>query len=403
MTMCEWLPMPSEIGANRWRSRKCIRTVLMVVHTMASCHRLLDVVECVEADPRIQTVYTVAPDAFRRGVAEHLYDLGAMVLPWQQARRERFDLAVAAASGGLPELHAPLLVMAHGAGRGKRVRPAGRGTPATADPQVYGLDAARLTRDGEVLASALALSHEAERDIVRRQCPEALAVTVVVGDPCLDRLVASIPWRERYRQAFGVAEGQRVVVVSSTWGHSGLFGSVPDLLPRLMEEALEARCRIAALLHPAVWAAHGHRQVRAWLGECRKAGLILAEPADDWRALLLAGDHVIGDHGSVTVYAAALGLPTLRLALADPAVTAPGSPQAILGDLADRLDPRQALLPQVYAAKRADPVAATAALTSFPGEAHGLLRRTMYGLLDLDEPGRHRRPRPVAVPGHEEP
>jgi hypothetical protein len=370
---------------------------------MASCHRLLDVADCIESDPRVQTIFTVAPDAFRRGVAEHLHDLGALVLPWQQARRERFDLAVAASSGGLPELHAPLLVMAHGAGRGKRVRPAGRGTPATDDPPVYGLDAARLTRDGEVLAAALALSHEAERDIVHRQCPEALPVAVVVGDPCLDRLVASVPWRERYRRAFGIDEGERVIVVSSTWGRDGLFGSVPDLLPRLMEESRGTRCRVAALIHPAVWAAHGHRQVRAWLRACREAGLILSEPADDWRALLLAADHIVGDHGSVTTYAAALGLPTLRLAPADGTVTAPGSAQAVLGGVADRLDPCGALLPQVYAATRVDPVRTVAALTSRPGQAHALLRRTMYRLLDLDEPGLHRRATPVPVPGDEGP
>jgi hypothetical protein len=224
-------------------------------------------------------------------------------------------------------------------------------------------------------------------------------VTVVVGDPCLDRLLASLPQRERYRQAFGIADGQRLVVVSSTWGRGGIFGGVPDLLPRLMEEAREAGCRIAALVHPGVWTQHGHRQVRAWLHECREAGLILAEPADDWRALLLAGDQFIGDHGSVTAYAAALGLPVLRLTPPDLAVPYRGSPQAVLDDALDRLDPDRPLLPQCAAAKAADAAAVIAALSSVPGEAHRLLRHSMYRLLDLDEPGRHRRPAPVPVPG----
>ncbi|MEV4516064.1 hypothetical protein AB0K00_44780 [Dactylosporangium sp. NPDC049525] len=356
------------------------------MHTMVSCHRMLDVMECVETDTRIQTVWTVAPDAFRRGCAEHLERLGALVVPWQQAQRTRFDLAVAASSGGLPALRAPLLVMAHGAGRGKRVRPGGRGTPATGERQVYGLDAGRLSHDGEVVASALALAHETELEIVRRQCPAALAVTVVVGDPCLDRLVASAGLRERYRRAFGVAPHERLLVVSSTWGRDGLFGSVPELLPRLMQEAAGSRWRVGALLHPAVWTAHGHRQVRAWLAECRAAGLLLADPAEDWRALLLAADRLVGDHGSVTAYGAALGLPTLRLA------PSPGGAG---------LDPARALLPQADAAPPADPRSAAAALTSRPGEAHRLLRGTMYRLLDLDEPGRHRSPAPVAVPAWE--
>ena len=386
MTTCDWLPTPTDIDAERWQSVPCIRTVLAVVHTMVSSHRMLDVMECVETDTRIQTVWTVAPDAFRRGCAEHLQRLGALVVPWEQARRTRFDLAVAASAGGLPALRAPLLVMAHGAGRGKRVRPAGRGTPATGERQVYGLDAGRLSHDGEVVASALALAHETELEIVRRQCPAALAVTVVVGDPCLDRLMASTHLRERYRRAFGVTPGQRLLVVSSTWGRDGLFGSVPQLLPRLMQEVAGSPWRVGALLHPAVWTAHGHRQVRAWLGECREAGLLLADPAEDWRALLLAADRLIGDHGSVTAYGAALGLPTVRPA------PAPGGAA---------LDPARALLPQADAAPPTDPRAAAAALTSRPGAAHRLLRSTMYRLLDLDEPGRHRGPAPVPVPGTE--
>ncbi|MET7397763.1 hypothetical protein ABZS66_30170 [Dactylosporangium sp. NPDC005572] len=364
--------------------------MLMVVHTMASCHRLLDVAGCVETDPRVQTVYTVAPDAFRRGVAERLAGLGALILPWAQVRRERFDLAVAAAWGGLPELHAPLLVMAHGAGRGKRTRPAGRGNSA-ARPEVYGLDAARLVRDGELVASALALAHESEREVLRRQCPEALPTTVVVGDPCLDRLLASIPGRQRYRDALGLAADERLLLVSSTWGPDGLFGAAPDLLPRLMTEAAPAGYRVAALLHPAVWTAHGHRQVRAWLRDCRAAGLLLADPADDWRIPLLAADRVLGDHGSVTAYAAAIGVPTLRHPTGRNAIAAAGS---VSGRL-DRLDPARPVLPQLAAADRPDQASVVAALSSRPGQAHRLLRRTMYRLLALDEPGRHRGPDPV--------
>ena len=127
MSVQEWLEAPIGIDSERWVTRAGCRTAIVVVHTMVSCHRLVDVVDYVESDPRVQTVFTVAPDAFNRAVSDHLTELGALVVPWKQATRERFDLALAAASGGLHELHAPLMVMAHGAGRGKptAIRPQG--------------------------------------------------------------------------------------------------------------------------------------------------------------------------------------------------------------------------------------------------------------------------------------
>jgi hypothetical protein len=398
MTSNDWLPLPGDIDAQRWITRAGCRTVLVVVHTVVSCRRLLDVVDCIESDPRVQVVFTVAPDAFNHTVGQHLQALGALVLTWQQARRERFDLALAAACGGLHELHAPVVLMAHGAGRGKLAQRGRDGGPAQAEAPVYGLDAPRLTRDGRVLASALLLAHDTEQEILRRQCPEALAVAVVAGDPCFDRLVASRPWRRHYRRALGISDRQELVVVSSTWGRNGLFGHAPDLVPRIMDQLPGDRFRIGALLHPAVWSAHGHRQVRAWLRDSCEAGLILPDPMEDWRSLLVSADHVIGDHGSVTAYAAAVGQPILRLAPAGPAVVAGGSAHELVAATAARLHPRRAILPQLRAARPVDRRAVVAALTSRPGRAHLVIRRTLYRLLRLAEPGRHRRATPVSPP-----
>jgi len=397
MASSEWLAAPIGIDSSRWVTRSGCRAVLAVAHTVASSHRLLDVIDYIECDPRIQIIFTVAPDVFNQQVARHLEDVGALVVPWHQAIRERFDLGIAASYGGLGQLHAPLLVMAHGAGHAKRVRPGPRGGPALAEPPVYGLDAQRLTHGGRVLPTALALSHDRELDVLRRQCPEAVEAAVVVGDPCADRLVASLPMRRAYRRGLGVDDDQTLVVISSTWGRDGLFGHWPDLLPQLMAQLPADRYRIAALLHPAVWDAHGHRQVRAWLRDCREAGLVLPEPTQDWRGLVVAADHVIGDHGSVTAYAAAVGRRILLLPDRQP-LSATGTPQQLVAANASRLDPRIPVVPQLTGAREMDRHGVMAALTGRPGEAALLLRRTMYGLLDLAEPGRHRRTDPVAVP-----
>ncbi|KIR64605.1 hypothetical protein [Micromonospora haikouensis] len=397
MTSLEWSASPIGIDASRWVSRSGCRTVLVVAHTITSCQRLLDVIEYVESDPRVQLVFTVAPDVFNPHVRRFLDRLGALVLPWHQAVRERFDLGLAAAYGGLHQLHAPLLLMAHGAGHSKRVRPASYGGPVLAEPPVYGLDAQRLTHGGRVLPTALALSHDGELEVLRRQCPEAVEAAVVVGDPCVDRLVASLPRRPDYRREMGLDEQQELVVVSSTWGRDGVFGRWPDLLPQLMTQLPAQRYRIAALLHPAVWDAHGHRQIRAWLRDCRDGGLLLPDPTVDWRGPVVAADHVIGDHGSVTAYAAAIGRPTLLLP-APRSMPAAGTAQHLLAANATHLDPHRPLPPQLALAATVDPQAVMAALTARPGEAGVLLRRTMYRLLQLAEPGRHRQTSPVPMP-----
>ncbi|MEV0394634.1 hypothetical protein [Polymorphospora rubra] len=368
-----------------------------MAHTITSCHRLLDVVEYIEDDPRVQVLFTVGPDVFSHGVPQYLERLGALVLPWEQAVRERFDLALAASYGGLHEVHAPLVVMPHGAGHGKPVSGRDDSTTTAQIPVAYGLDRQRLTRDGRVIAAAVVLSHDGELNVLRRQCPEALEAAVIIGDPCFDRLVASLPHRPHYRRALGVGEHQELVVVSSTWGRTGLFGHWPDLLPTVMDQLPTDRFRVGALLHPAVWGAHGPRQIRAWLRDCCDAGLILLDQTEDWRSLVVAADYLIGDHGSVTTYAATIG----QRVLIQPAmatIVTRESPQAMVATAAPRLDPRRDLVSQLRATGALDQATITARLTSQPGRAATNLRRTMYHLLGLTEPSRHRRLEPVRVP-----
>jgi hypothetical protein len=394
----EWLSVPVGIDAYRWVSRIGCRTVLVAVHSLVSCHRLLDVVGLVESDPRVQVVFTVGPDVFARGVEQHLHRLGALVMPWQQATRQRFDLALAASYGGIHELHAPLAVMAHGAGHGKPVRPPAHGGGMTAQAMVYGLDPQRLVRDGRVLPSAVVLAHEDELEILRAQCPEAVPAATVAGDICFDRLAVSMVRREEYRRAIGVGPGQKLVVISSTWGRDGTFGGVPDVLPTIVDGLPADGFRVLALLHPAVWGAHGQRQVRAWTRDCRAAGLLLPHPADDWRAFVAAADYVIGDHGSVSAYAAAAGVPVLRLAGSLPRNTRDSAQDLVLRNAAT-LDLSRPLRDQLASVLPADPARIAARLTSRPGEASHLLRDLLYGLLDLAGPGRHRQAEPVPVPG----
>ncbi|MGW5674645.1 hypothetical protein ACWEV4_06105, partial [Streptomyces sp. NPDC003860] len=280
--------------------------------------------------------------------------------------------------------------------------PATSVTTATATaPPVFGLAPEWLLHRGRPLAAATVLSHPEQLARLTAACPEAAPTAAIAGDPCYDRILAALPHRDRFRRALGVGPHQRLVVLNSTWSTRGLLNdALPRLLPRLASELPADEYRTAAVLHPNIWYGHGPGQVRAWLDRARRAGLVTVSPLDAWRQAIVAADCVIGDHGSVTYYAAAVGTPVLLGAFpsdddhgAD-SVLDPASPVAALGRTAPalrgpgRAGDLRAQIDRAIDTHAPDRYAGLAALTSsVPGESAALLRRLFYGLLGLPEPG----------------
>jgi hypothetical protein len=379
------------------------RTVLVAVHHVTAGTRLADIVPLLESDRRVQVVFTWAPGSvFSGGVREYLAGLGGVVLPWCQARQASFDLAVAAAHGGLQQLHAPVVTVPHGAGFGKyTTRWDGPGPAAALDGA--GAVRARLVYHGRVVPSAIVVSTAAHLAHLRRSCPEAAAAAVVAGDLCFDRLAVSRPARAAYRAALGT--GDRVLVaVSSTWGPGSLLREHPGLLPRLAAELPAAKYQVAAVLHPNIWAWHGRRQVLAWYAGCLQREVTVVPPQEGWRAVLAAADILLGDAGSVTTYAAAAGVPVL-LASSPQTKIEPGSPPAAVSRIAPRLCWREPLMPQlgraVAAWQAGDHAAVAAEVTDVPGQSARLVRHVMYRLMGLSEPGTIAQATavPAALPG----
>jgi hypothetical protein len=392
----DWLQVPVGPDAGRWVTARTRRTVLAVVHTVAGAGHLLDAMELVECDPRVQVVFTQAPDVFSNGVSTFLRKLGAVVIPWHQAARSRFDLAVATDAAGLPELRAPVLFLPHGVMNNKRA-PAGLSGPDNG--LVVGLSAPWLTWYGRLVPALVALSHVDLLGVLARQCRQALPMARVVGDLCLDRLVASRAVRRRYREALGVADDRMVVTVCSTWGPQSLFARFPALPGDLLSTLPKKRYAVVVGLHPAVWFGHGPRQVLAWLREQRRDGLLMVDPVS-WRGAVAAADVVVGDGGSATVYAAAAGVPVLRTPWAADSVGA-GSAVAALAEVTPALTGAEPLRCQVDAAMAAfngrAERAVSARVTSRPGTAARLLRTQMYRLLQLAEPSSTAGIAPVGV------
>ncbi|MFV0130431.1 hypothetical protein ACLGI4_22425 [Streptomyces sp. HMX112] len=387
----EWLRVPVGADAERWVTRGDVRTVLFVVHNVTSATRLLDVLPLFDGEWGVQCLATCTGSSpFLAGVPELLAGAGLPVLPWAQAKEMAVDLVVSASYGG--ELHAlrgKLTVLSHGVGYNKRLATPGNGTPVA---PVFGLDPQWLLHDGAPLASATVLSHPEQLERLRRSCPEAAGTAVLAGDPCFDRMLASRAARPALRRGFGVADGQRLVVLNSTWGPRSLFGQVElgRLIDRLTALPVD-EYRLCAVLHPNIWYGHGPGQVRRWLRYAQAAGLTLIDPLGPWRQAVVAADCLIGDHGSVTFYAAALGVPVLLGAFPEQDLD-PRSPVAELGRAAPRLLPHEPLRQQLesvmegHRPERYAPV--TAQVTSCPGESARRLRALFHRLLRLPEPAR---------------
>ncbi|WOX13885.1 hypothetical protein [Streptomyces sp. N50] len=409
----EWIRVPVGDDAGRWATRGRSRKVLFVVHNVTSATRLLDVLPLFHDDFRVQLLVTcTGSSAFQAGVAELLAETGVPVVPWDQAVQTPVDLAVSASFGGqLRAFSGVLAVLSHGVGYTKRL-----GTPNTQHPTpgseaadaaapVFGLSPEwLLDESGRPVAEALALSHPEQLDRLRTVCPEAASTGVLAGDPCWDRMLAARPYRDRYRRALGVGRTQRLVVLNSTWNPDSLFGDdiLPSLLPRLTSELPVDEYRLAAVLHPNIWHGHGPGQIRAWLDRARRAGLTLVDPLHGWRQALLAADAVIGDHGSVTYYAAALGTPVL-LGAAPLAGLAPDAPVHAFVRTAPRLDPALPLRPQLtQLIGTHSPLPEPAAFTSsVPGESATRLRRLFYDIIGIPEPDAPALLEPLPLPPFE--
>ncbi|MET7679188.1 hypothetical protein [Streptomyces sp. NPDC005423] len=381
---------PALIEQGHWLTVRDCKRVLVVAHTVTFAQRLREVFELLETDLRIQLVFTVAPHAFGSGVNEYLRNLDITTVPWEEALRAEFDLALAAGSRGVHQLRTPVVRISHGAGQIKlltdvsTLAPGERRSPGMLSRQ-------HLLHEGRLVPAAIVYAHDRDLKELARSCPEALPVAHVVGDPCVDRITAGGPLRGSYRRALGIEDGQRLVVVTSTWGPASTFGRLDSLVPQLLSQLPSDDYRVAMLVHPNVFAGHGLRQVHGWLSCCRSQGIAVLPPEADWQALLIAADWIIGDHGSLTAYGT-LTDATMLLTAGPRREVSDRSPAALLSTIAPVVSPVYPLAEQLeYAARlrrpgQYDEVAAS--LSSAPGQFHRRMRSVVYRMLGLGEPAR---------------
>ncbi|MFM9449275.1 hypothetical protein [Streptomyces acidiscabies] len=368
----------------RWRTFRSEKTLVVTARTVTSTVRVLESLPALlRNDSRVTVVFAYDPtSAFNDGVLDLLSDAGCRIMPWSQLSTITPDLIITASENvDVPEGDCPVLVLPHGIGFQKRV-PDSRASGT----RLSGAVADSLLETGRAW---IAVSHPDQEKQLLAAHPKADGRTLLIGDPCFDELSASLPDAASFKRSLGVADGQRLVVLSSTWGPTSLLGRDPELPARVLAELPCDEYRVAAIVHPNVWSAHGSWQIRSVLAGALEAGLLLMPTVHAWRSALVAADAVIGDHGSVTLYGAALGKPVLLAAFGDDAVQ--GTAIARLGQAAPRLDLRGDLHRQVdsaiagHAPDRHAGISRAAFVET--GQASAQLRTAVYRLLELAEPG----------------
>ncbi|MCK7622018.1 CDP-glycerol glycerophosphotransferase family protein [Streptomyces sp. RS10V-4] len=390
--------------AERWRTFPGARLVVAIARTVTSTVRLLDVLGPVlRDDPRIDLVFAYDPtSAFNDGVHALLRSVAARVLPWPQFGRTRPDLVITATENAdlaTADHDCPVLVLPHGAGFHKTV-PDSRSDR----DRLAGLVPDALLRTGRVWFT---ISHPDQAAQLAAAHPATAGRTLLIGDPCYDALLDGRNLRDRYRRALGVRDDRRLIMLSSTWRDHSLLGRDPALPARLLAELPLDDYAVALVTHPNITAAHSGYTLRSHLASAHDAGLLAIPPTAGWQATLLAADLLIGDHGSVTFYGAALGTPLLLGAFGEDEAVA-GTPMAELGRIAPRLRPQAPLRPQIEralgdgpppgdgTAERLRKVGESA--FAAPGRALELLRTAVYDLLCLPEPAAAPPPRPAPEP-----
>jgi hypothetical protein len=370
------------------------RTVLFAARSAVALYRLLDVLPIFSGDDRITRLFTLIPGSdFGADALSTIDALGGRTVPWSEASGHTYDLVITASpKGDLSLLRGPQVLLPHGAGFNKSIP--GEGSADSAS----GLDPAYLRRNHRHAPIVLhALAHPEQIARLAATNPQAARRAKVIGDPTLERVLASSSLRDRYRAALGTGARELLVLVS-TWGPESLIRQHPGLPARIAAQLPYDEYQLALVIHPNERSLLGTYELAERLAPAIDAGMILPDPHEEWASVLIAADALVTDHGSAALYyCAAQDRPVVSVRRAGGELI-PGSAMDVLLRRVPRLDRAEDIV-EALRAYRPGP-GQTAARMAFArhSEAAGLLRTEVYALLGLAPPAHRVAPRLLPSP-----
>ncbi|MGA4838746.1 translation initiation factor 2 [Streptomyces sp. G45] len=369
-------------------------TVLLAARSTVALHRLLDALPALSGDDRITRLFTLVPGSdFDADVLSAIDGAGGRTVPWSEACGRSYDLIlVASPKGDLRLLHGRRVLLPHGAGYSKSI-------PGEGSDSASGLDPAHLAPESDGTAPIVlhAVAHPEQVARLAAADPRAADRAKVIGDPTLERVLASRPQRERYRAALGTG-ARKLVVLTSTWGAESLLRRHPDLPARLAAHLPYDAYQLALVAHPNEHSRLGACELSARLAPALDAGLVLAHPREDWASVLIAADALITDHGSTALYYCAAEDRPVIGAYQGGTELIPGSPMDTLLRQVPRLGSAEALEESLAAYRPGTGRAAAQAAFAHQGGALHRLRSELYALLGLTPPPVSSPPRPLPAP-----
>ncbi|MFF3735053.1 hypothetical protein ACFYXM_33440 [Streptomyces sp. NPDC002476] len=201
------------------------RSVLLAARSAVALYRLLDTLLAFSGDERLTRLFTLVPGSdFDIDTLSVIDAVKGRVLPWEEACRRTYDLVLAASpKGELDRLRGTRVLLPHGAGFNKSIPGEGRADSAS------GLDPRYLAPNEDGTPITLhALAHPDQVARLAAVGPEAAERARVIGDPTLERVLASLSLRDRYRAALGTGP-RTLLVLASTWGPDSLLHRRPGL------------------------------------------------------------------------------------------------------------------------------------------------------------------------------
>jgi hypothetical protein len=300
------------------RERALVDVILLVLHSGATVDRLVDLLAALKGLDRIKIEVTLEAGRTKSqfdcaALRKRLDDLGIELVPWRVAVRTRYAVVLSThATRGLLRRRWPnLVVMPHGAGYNRIRR---RNTGSSRTP--VGLSTRELTRRRFhlLVPKVICLSADEQRAQLPRRCRRLLDRVRVVDDPAYAMLRRNMVRRPTFRADFRAGREQRLIVIATTYTDESLYRKHKEVIARLLAALPADQYRIVLVQHPNIPAVDGQFGTDLALGAEQQAGLIILPAFDGgWRAAVIAADLVVGDHGSVTFYAGAIGRPVLAL------------------------------------------------------------------------------------------